>query len=137
MMRNITSIEPVETIMTRDVVYIDGEKTAYEATKLMSKRNISSLIVGNKENLEGVLCERNIIWKVLAEGLDPKKIKVKDIKSIPIIWIYAHTPIYEVHSKMCEEQVRHLVVKKSEKVVGIISVHDLIWITAKEAEEVY
>lgn len=135
-MRHLFSIEPVETIMTTHLVCIDSKATVVEAAEQMSKQQISSLLVGDERKIEGILCERDIVWKVLANGLDPEQTKVSKIMSTPIKSIYAHTPICEVYQKMSEENIRHLLVTKSAKVVGIISVHDLIYVIAKETEEI-
>lgn len=128
------SKEPIETIMTKNLVIVSGETTVSEAAKLMKERNIHALLVGSKEAISGILTEKDIIRKILKGNLDPKEVKVEEIMVVTLKTVYHSTPIRKVYREMGEEGVRHLVVVDSKGPVGMVSVTDLIRLEAQEAE---
>ncbi|MEW5766856.1 MAG: CBS domain-containing protein [bacterium] len=127
--------KPVETIMNKNLVAASGETTVFEAAKLMKKHNIRSLLVGSKKEIVGILTERDIIQKVLAERLNPAEVRIEEIMAVTLKTVYHSTSVQKVYREMKEEGVRHLVVVDPSWPVGMVSVTDLICLEAREAEE--
>ncbi|MDI6791849.1 MAG: CBS domain-containing protein [bacterium] len=129
------SERPVKTIMNKNLVVAPEETTVFEAAKLMKNHNIRSILAGSKKKVAGILTERDIIQKVLAEKLNPAEVKIEEIMAVTLKTVYHSTPIHNVYREMGEEGVRHLVVVDSSGPVGMVSVTDLISLEAEEAEE--
>jgi predicted transcriptional regulator len=103
----------VKDLMTRGIISVLPESTVVEAVKVMSNRDISSLLVMKEGKY------------VVALGLDPKLTIVGDIMSFPLITVSEDTGIEAAAEKMRERKIRRLVVKNESGVVGIISETDI------------
>ena len=115
----------VRDIMTKDIVTIDGDRTALEAAKMMTDRGISSLFVLEEGTTKGIVTERDFIKKICAKELDVSQIKVSEIMSKILTTAKPETPIEVAVQRMVNHKVRRLPVMDGDKVVGIITVTDL------------
>lgn len=119
---------PVKRVMARNLVTVDKQMTVQEVAKVMESKEVGSVLVLDKEGGEiaGIVTERDIVKKVVAKGVDGSSYMVKGIMSSPLLTIDSNKTIFEAGDYMDQKKVRHLAVTESGKVVGIISVRDLI-----------
>ena len=116
----------VRDIMTRNIISIEQNKNALEAARLMTERNVSSLIVhGDDETAIGILTERDFLSKVCSKDLQASKVKIADIMSRIQMSAQPDTPIEVAVQRMINNKIRRLPVMESGKVVGIITVTDM------------
>jgi len=115
----------VSEIMSKDVVTISAGATMAEAAKVMGEKHIGSLVILERDEPKGIVTERDLLSKVLAKGLDPEKVKVKEVMSSPLVTIRPTATIKEAARTMIERKGR-LVVLRNGKLVGIITAADLI-----------
>lgn len=92
----------------------------------MGKKGVSCLLVYQGKKLNGIVTESDIIRKAIAAGHDPKKMLLKNIMTPQIIYINSEESLFDARKIMEEGQVRHLVVKEQDKVVGTISANELL-----------
>jgi CBS domain-containing protein len=118
-------VEHVKDIMTKEVVTIDGTKTALDAAKLMSEKGISSLIVVKEGLPDGIITERDFIKKVCSKELEISKVKIFEIMSRIRTFAEPDTPIEVAVQRMANKRIRRLPVMQQGQVVGIITVTDL------------
>jgi len=118
--------EPVRRTMTKKLIIISKDVTVETAVKMMQKHNIGSILIGEKGNAEGILTDADITRKVVATGRNPSQIKVSEVMSKPLISVDVKTPIHEVYRIMRSQHIRHLVITKDGKEVGIVSARDLL-----------
>jgi CBS domain-containing protein len=118
-------VEHVKDIMTKEVVTIDGTKTALDAAKLMSEKGISSLIVVKEGLPEGIITERDFIKKVCSKELEISKVNIFEIMSRIRTFAEPDTPIEVAVQRMANKRIRRLPVMQQGQVVGIITVTDL------------
>jgi CBS domain-containing protein len=123
--KNRNMVEHVKDIMTKEVVTIDGTKTALEAAKLMSEKGISSLIVVKDGLPEGIITERDFIKKVCSKELETSKVNIFEIMSRIRTFAEPDTPIEVAVQRMANKRIRRLPVMQQGQVVGIITVTDL------------
>ncbi|MGQ9515598.1 MAG: CBS domain-containing protein [Thermoproteota archaeon] len=115
----------VQEVMTKDVVTIATEAMVSESAKIMGEKHIGSLIAVKYETPVGIITERDLLSKVLARGLDLKKLTVENIMSYPLIKICPTTQIREAAQTMIKKKGR-LTVFECGNLVGIITASDLI-----------
>ncbi len=101
-----------------------NKDTVSGAAKLMRKNNVSSLLITEKDKYSGIVTERDIINKVVAESLNPDDIKVGEIMSTPLITISHKESIEKAAKLMIKKEIRRLAVMDAETVVGIITETD-------------
>src|SRR5262245_15547738 len=114
---------------------IDPDATVFEAIQMMADKNIGSLLVMSAERLVGLISERDYTRKVAIKGRSSRETKVREILSSPVISITPSQTVEDCMRLMTEHRVRHLPVLADEKVVGVVSIGDLVnWtISAQDA----
>lgn len=113
-------------MMNKGIRSIPPDMTLCEAAKLMGSFKVGALLVKEGEEFLGVLSESDLVRRGMAEGRDPGKATVRMVMSSPIISIDIDRPTSEASDLMGEKGIRHLAVTDSGKIVGIISVRDLL-----------
>lgn len=118
----------LEEFMTTNIKYIDADRSVYSAIEKMVDRRIRSLVVRfpGKETEHGVITARDIVFRVLAKGIDPKDIKVSEIASKPLICVDSSMTLDDVTRIMEEHNVSRSFVCDREKIIGVISLLDLM-----------
>jgi CBS domain-containing protein len=115
-----------------DVLQIDGDATVFEAITLMVEANVGSLLVSDDEEIVGIMTERDYLRRVTLEGRTDKETAVRDIMSSPVYVVTPDTPIDECMALMTDRRIRHVPVVDGDKVVGVISIGDLVKYTSKQ-----
>ena len=112
---------------------IAPDATVFEAIKLMAEKNIGSLLVMSGDRLTGVFTERDDTRKIALQGKSSKDTRVREIISSQIVAVTPHHSIEDCMKLMTEKRVRHLPVMEGEKVVGLVSIGDLVnWIISAQ-----
>ncbi len=108
---------------------ISPDETVFRAIELLAEKNVGALLVMEGEKLLGILSERDYTRKVALHGKNSKETLVGEIISTNIITVTPQHSVEECMRVMIEHKVRHLPVFENEKVVGIVSINDLVnWI---------
>jgi CBS domain-containing protein len=115
------------------VLTVPPEATVFEAIQKMAEKNIGALLVTDKETLVGIISERDYTRKVALKGKSSKELKVREIVSNPVTVTPKHS-IEDCMRLMTEHRVRHLPVLEGEKIVGVVSIGDLVnWIISAQS----
>jgi len=117
---------PLALLMNRDIKDISPKASLREAAQIMRDQRIGSLLVGKDGDKVGFLSETDLVRKGIAEGLDPEKTPIEAIMSRPIITIDIDETAREANDLMANKGIRHLAITDRGKIVGIISVRDLV-----------
>ena len=114
-------------IMTREVVVIQPDDSLQSAAKKMRDRNIGFLPICDGEELLGVLSDRDITIRALADGMDVNVMLGRDLMTSPAIYCYEDQDVSEAAKIMAENQIRRLVVvgREDKRLVGVVSLGDL------------
>ena len=118
----------IHEFMTRKIEFIDANKSVYDAVEQMVDRRIRSVVVRfpGKDPDYGVLTSRDIVFRVLAKGIDPKKIKVSEVASKPIACIDKDTDFGDAAAIMEKSNIARLFVCDKGSVIGLISLLDVM-----------
>jgi CBS domain-containing protein len=115
----------VSECMTRNVAIANPEETICDAAKMMADCDAGVLPVGENDRLVGVVTDRDIAVRGVAEGKDPTA-KIRDVMSAEVRYCFEDEDIDEVLRNMGELQVRRLpVLNRDKRLVGIVSLSDL------------
>jgi CBS domain-containing protein len=109
-----------------EIETIDSSASVFEALKLMAEKEIGSLIVMQDEKIVGLFSERDYARNIILKGRTSKETQVNMIMSSQVIAVKPEQTTEECMAIMTEKRVRHLPVMKEEKIVGIISIGDLV-----------
>ncbi len=112
-------------LLVRDVITVTGEETVLQASKIMRDNRIGAVIVAEDERPIGIFTERDLLNKIVADGLDPAKILVKQFMTTNPITVDASEPIDKVFATLADARFRHLPITDQGKLVGIISMTDI------------
>jgi signal-transduction protein with cAMP-binding, CBS, and nucleotidyltransferase domain len=116
----------IRETMTTTVQWVEPGASVRAAAAVMSRCRIGSLLVGYGSESFGIVTETDLVRRVLAENLNPASVPVEDIMSCPLITIEDTQSIEAAGELMAEREIRHLAVTAGERVVGLLSVRDLL-----------
>ncbi|HSR72721.1 MAG TPA: CBS domain-containing protein [Kiloniellales bacterium] len=116
----------IKDIMTNEVALVAPDTTLAEAARIMAKKDVGILPVGENDHLVGVITDRDIVVRGLAKGHDPESAEIGDAMTDRVLYCFDDQPVETVASNMAEEQIRRLpVVNRDKRLVGIVSIGDL------------
>ncbi len=110
----------------RNVWTIDADATVLDAVAKMAEKDIGSLVVMDGEELIGIITERHYSRNIILKGKTSPTTRVRDIMEKNVIYVRPEQPVELCMALMTEKRVRHLPVLEGKKVVGIISIGDLL-----------
>ena len=113
-------------IMSKKMITIESDVPALEIAKLMDKNMVSSIVVTTEGKPCGIISERDLVSKVVAQNRKPAEIKTTDLMSHPLVLVSPLTPVEEVAEKMVSNRIRRLVVSDDKQALGIITVTDFV-----------
>jgi CBS domain-containing protein len=125
-------IPAVEKLMTPEIYSITSERSVKAAAEEMAESEIGSLLVNREGDYIGIITEGDIVRKVVAKGMDPSTLSVEKAMTSPLITIEVDRSIVDANDLMEKKKVRHLGVTKKGKIIGVISVRDLLQPLYKE-----
>jgi CBS domain-containing protein len=115
----------VKHVMTREVVVANPDDSICEAARRMAECDAGALPVGENDRLVGVITDRAIAVRAVAQRLSPDT-PVRDVMSREVLYCFDEEDVEQVARNMAEQQIRRLpVVDRDKRLIGIISVADL------------
>jgi len=115
----------VEDVMVRDVITIDENSTVREAADVMNKFEIGCLIAVKKGKAVGIITERDLLKRVVAEARDVNKTKVKAVMSSPLVVVEPSMNLEEAVKLMFQMKIKKLPVVEEKRLVGLVSLTDI------------
>ena len=114
---------------------IAPDATVFEALKLMAQKDIGALLVMDGTRLAGIMSERDYARKVILQGKSSQDMPVRDIMTAEVVKIDPSRTVEECMSLMTQRRIRHLPVCEGEKLVGVLSIGDLVKEVIAEQEQ--
>jgi len=119
----------------REVFSIAPGAAVLEAIRQMAERHVGALLVMEGESLSGIVSERDYARKVILMGRSSADTPVRDIMTAAVITVQPETPVEKCMHIMTEKRVRHLPVIDSGRVVGMVSIGDLVKAVIAEQQQ--
>ena len=124
-MSRLIAMSKARDIMQKNVITIELEKTAQYASTILKENDISFLVVVEDSKPVGIVSERDIVRKIVAENKEASKIQLESIMSKKFKWVEPNSSIESAVQKMLNNNIRRLVVLEDENLVGVITQTDL------------
>jgi CBS domain-containing protein len=121
----VIAMSKVRDIMQKNVITIENEKKAQDAAEVLKEKEISFLVVVKKGNPIGIISERDIVRKIVAENKQASSTTLESIMSKKFKWVEPNSSIELAVQKMLNNNIRRLVVLEDENLVGVITQTDL------------
>src|SRR5215813_3269544 len=116
----------------RPLVTISPEQNIVEACQALREKNIGCLVAVEDGKLRGILTDRDIALKVVGEKKDPQKTKVRDVMTANPAHIGVQRTLHDLTSLMHAQHVRRVPIVDGDKVVGLITLDDLLILLGQE-----
>ena len=113
------------SVMSGNVEVIKVDETVLDAAKRLTEHNVGAMPICDGEKLQGMLTDRDIVTKVVAQGKDPAKVKARELETGKPVTIGADDSIEEAMRTMAKYKVRRLPVIDGHKLIGVVSQADL------------
>lgn len=119
-----------------DVWSIGPEASVYDAIAKMAQEEVGALVVLEGESLIGVVSERDYARKVVLQGRSSRDTKIKDIMTTRVAYARPDQSVEDCMAMMTEKRIRHLPVMEGDKLLGVISIGDLVKFIIEEQKHV-
>jgi len=116
----------VKDLMRTDIAIVDFNSNVIDAAKIMKSKSVGYAIIMKDDVPIGIVTERDITWKIVAEGLDAHQINIYKIASSPLISVDPDADLSVAANLMEKYSIRRLPVIKDNKLYGIITATDII-----------
>jgi CBS domain-containing protein len=123
-----SAMPKAKDIMTTDVVTISADATVAEAVALMKSRGLRSLIVDrrNEEDAYGIVTQRDVVYKVVAKGLDPNQVRVHEIMAKPLVVVNPNLDVKYVAQLLANLGLSRAPVIGDHRLLGVVSLSDIV-----------
>lgn len=119
----------------RNIISIAPDASVFDAIKLMADRTIGSLVVMENDELVGIVTERDYARKVIVKGRSSESTPVADIMTSDVLTTSSAQTVNECMETMTERRIRHLPVVEDNRVIGMISIGDLVEAIISDQQE--
>ncbi|MDP8211955.1 MAG: CBS domain-containing protein [Candidatus Zapsychrus exili] len=117
-----------------NIYKVSPDTTVFDALSLMAEEDVGVLLVTENEALVGIFSERDYARKLALEGKDSKETKISELMSTDVLCISLDKTMQECMALMSNKHIRHLPVIDEEKVIGLISMRDVVTEVISEQE---
>ena len=118
----------------RAVYTMEPTASAHEAVRLMVDKNIGALVVVERGQVVGIVSERDYTRKLVLMARSPTETQLRDIMSSPVMYVHPDQTSDECMALMTENRLRHLPVMDGGRLIGLISIGDLVKATISEQQ---
>ena len=137
-MKNVGTIREILNHKGGATWSVTPDTTVFEAIQLMAEKNIGALLVIRENKLTGIISERDYTRNVILKGRSSKETRVNEILSGHVIHVSPDHTVEQCLRLMTEHRVRHLPVLEGQKIVGVISIGDLVnWIITTQSSTIH
>jgi CBS domain-containing protein len=105
---------------------VSPDTKIFEALQLMAEKNIGALVVLNGDKLVGIISERDYARKVALKGKTSKETPIRDIMTPKVLYVTPEKTAEDCMALMIEKRIRHLPVYKQDKLIGVVSIGDVV-----------
>ncbi len=121
-----TAYDLIRTKKSQEIWSVSPEATVFEALEEMAEKNIGALLVMSEEKIDGIVSERDCVRKMDLAGRNAREAKIREIMTSHVLYLDINQSLEDCMAIMTEKKVRHLPVLDHGKLVGIVSIGDVL-----------
>jgi len=125
-MNLVDTVRSVLKQKDQDIWSVPPEVWVYDAIEMMADKHVGALLVISERKLLGIISERDYARKVILQGKSSKQTQVREIMTSPVISVLPEHTVEACLRIMTNSRIRHLPVVENEKVLGVVSIGDLV-----------
>jgi signal-transduction protein with cAMP-binding, CBS, and nucleotidyltransferase domain len=118
--------EEILNMKDYEIISVSPETTISEALQLMIKNQVGAMLIKDKDEIVGIWTERDLMRNTVTAGFDPKTAKIGDYMTTGLLSAPHDNSCYELLDKFLGMRLRHLLIMKEEKYIGLVSIGDVI-----------
>ena len=122
----MTTVQQLLDVKGHEVHFVRPDDTVLDALKLMEEKNLGSVVVKEGEELAGIFTERQYARRVFLKGRSSPKTLIREVMEANVICVAPEQTVEACMALMTDKHIRHLPVLRDDKVVGVISIGDLV-----------
>jgi len=130
----MTTVHSVLQTKGHDIWGVAPDTLVFDALKVMAEKNVGALLVMEQNKLIGIFSERDYARKVVLKGESSHSVHIREIMTSIVVFVRPEQSIEECMALMTSKHVRHLPVLANEKVIGLISIGDVVKAIISEHE---
>jgi len=116
----------IKDIMTKEIACVDASSTAADAAKKMKDQNVGTILIVDRDQLKGLVTDRAITTRAVAEDKDPRSVPVMDIMTKEIVGCSEEDDVFDALKIMGDNKIRRMpVVNDQDQLVGVVSMADI------------
>jgi signal-transduction protein with cAMP-binding, CBS, and nucleotidyltransferase domain len=116
---------PIENFINMNIAILEGDRFVDEALQKMQEKNVRSVLVSHQGEVVGILSKTDILFKVMSQGKNPGKVRLREIMTSPVLAVDPKTSVQETLSMMDKHVVRQLIVSSHSAVLGMVYRDDI------------
>lgn len=124
----------VKDIMTEEVITVEPDARVRDAVELMDKNEIGCLVVAREGKPVGIITERDVLKKIVCQSKNPEQVRVSEIMSKPLLFGKVDMDLPEAARLLLKRNVKKLPIVDGEKLVGLITLTDIVRVDHVEPE---
>jgi signal-transduction protein with cAMP-binding, CBS, and nucleotidyltransferase domain len=117
------------------MVTINSDATVYQALTVMTQNRVGSIVVVEQEKIVGIWTERDLMFRALEEGFDPKTARLWDNMSQNLVSANVEEQAYQLYDKFLGRRIRHLLIEEDGEYIGLLSVGDVMKANLQQKNE--
>lgn len=114
-------------IISRGVIVAEENETALYAAGLMKENNIGAIVILKRDKVIGIVSERDIVQRVVANGMSPEKTKIKEFMTKNVVTANLEDGLEQAYQLLCRSKFRHLPILQHGQLIGIASQRDVLY----------
>ncbi len=118
--------QPISNFVETDVIAASSDLSVTDAAKIMTESNVDSLLIFENDEVIGIVTQKDVLSDIVAKGLDPKQITIKEIGKKPLIKIPKTATVLEAITMLRKHDVRRLIVTDEKRTIGLLSQKKII-----------
>ena len=119
----------------QDFIYVGPEDTLFKAMEKMNQNKIGAMLIKDEDKMVGIWTERDLLRNAMEDGFDPRKARIKDYMTTGLQCADHNDTVYQLLDKFLGKRLSHLLIKKEEVYIGMLSTGDVIKASLNEKNQ--